>query len=243
MGTKSQTIERELMRIVQDLPVGTKMPPERLLVERFGVARETLRRALSKLEQDGHLERRHGVGTFVGSPKLTQYFRLRSFTEDMAAQGMETTSKILHHKVALAGAALSGKLGISPAAEVVTIKRLRLANGEPMAIETVRLPAARVRLLPVDRLAEESLYALLANEYDLSITGGSQTIEATVASAEEARILSVPVLSPMLLVDRITWTRSGERLESTRSLYRGDRYKFSVDLTVAATGTTVDGER
>jgi GntR family transcriptional regulator len=77
------------------------------------------------------------------------------------------------------------------------------------------------------------LYATLFRQYGIDIVAGTQTMEATVTDVEESAILGVAPLSPAILVDRVTWTASGQRVESVRSIYRGDRYKIQVDLSGA----------
>lgn len=228
---KGDELRRGLRSLIDEASPGDRLPPERDLIGNFGVARETVRRALDDFIAEGRLERRPGVGTFVTRPKITKQFRMQSFTEDMQARGMTSSSQIISVSEGIAGARTGAALQISPGANVLSIRRLRLADGEPMALESLRLPADLVPGLQVDELQDHSLYAILRSVYGIELHNGTQTIEATVTDEEQARLLRVAPLSPALLVDRVTWTADERRVESVRSIYRGDRYRFEVDLT------------
>lgn len=240
-GVKGDELRRRLREIIDAAAPGDRLPPERDLIGDFNVARETLRRAIDELVVEGRLDRRHGVGTFVTRPKITQQFRVQSFTQDMRARGMTSSSKVLSSKLVLAGARIGSLLQISPGDETLAIRRVRLADGEPMALETLHLPASLVPGLRVEDLGHHSLYEILASEYGIVIASGRQTIEATVTDAEESDLLGVPALSPALLVERVTLTSDEKRVEAVHSLYRGDRYRFEVDL-IGSTAPHSSGE-
>jgi GntR family transcriptional regulator len=230
---RSEVLRRRILSLIAGLSPGEKLPAERALGEQFGVARETLRRTLDDLAEEGYLDRRQGIGTFVTRPKLTQSFRVQSFTEDMRARRMSSSSKLLSHRRRMAGARIASRLQISPGEEVITLRRLRFADGEPMALENVSMPTSLLPDFDAEKLGDSSLYATLFREYGIDIVAGTQTMEATVTDVEESAILEVAPLSPAILVDRVTWTASGQRVESVRSIYRGDRYKIQVDLSGA----------
>lgn len=230
-GTKGDELRRRLRELIDAASPGDKLPAERDLIGDLGVARETLRRAIDDFVIEGRLNRRHGVGTFVTRPKITQQFRVQSFTEDMRARGMASSSRLISSRVTSAGARVGALLQISPADEVYAIRRLRLADNDPMALESLHIPRALVPGLPVDQLEAQSLYQILSDEYGIEIASGTQTIEATVTDDVESALLSIPALSPALVVDRVTWTADGRHVEAVRSVYRGDRYRFEVDLT------------
>ena len=118
----------------------------------------------------------------------------------------------------------------------MTIGRLRIADRDPMAIEWLNVPVALVPDLDPHELEFRSFYAILRDQYVIEIAGGSQTIEATVADEEEAKLLEVPVHSPALFVERRIWTPRGQTIEFVQSTYRGDRYRFEVELTAPLAG-------
>jgi GntR family transcriptional regulator len=113
---------------------------------------------------------------------------------------------------------------------VVSVKRLRLADGEPMAIELLHARASLVPGLSAIDLEQHSFYDLLADRYDIEIVGGTQTVEPTVTNDEESAALGVPLHSPALLFERITRAASGDVVEFTNSTYRGDRYRLVTEL-------------
>lgn len=225
---------RQLLRILEEridgLPPGTPFPPERQLEQEYGVSRVTVRQALQQLVLAGRLERAQGRGTFVARPKFEQVLALTSFSEDMAARGLRPGSRMLAVREVPADASLAERLGVALGAPVVMIQRLRLADDEPMALETVYCSAERFPdLLTVD-LTNRSLYAWLAERYGVELAHATQTIEATVLMGDEARLLEVPPGTPAFRLERYTFDRQNQPVEVVRSLYRGDRYKLHARL-------------
>ena len=111
------------------------------------------------------------------------------------------------------------------------VKRLRLADRETMAIETLHVRASLVPGLSADDLEGHSFYELLSQRYGLDIVGGLQTIEPTVTNEEESELLGVPLHSPAFLFERTSRTRDGQTVEFVRSIYRGDRYRLVAELS------------
>ena len=112
------------------------------------------------------------------------------------------------------------------------MKRLRLADGEPMAIELLHVRASLVPGLTAEDLEQSSFYDLLASRYEVEIIGGTQTVEPTVTNDEESAALGVPLHSPALLFERVTRSVRGDIVEFTSSTYRGDRYRLVTELGV-----------
>jgi GntR family transcriptional regulator len=113
----------------------------------------------------------------------------------------------------------------------VLIRRLRLADGEPMALETLHVPADLVPSLSREALENASFYELLEKQYGVVIERGIQSIEPTVTNEEESELLGVPLHSPAFLFERTSRTAAGETVEFVRSLYRGDRYRLVAELS------------
>jgi GntR family transcriptional regulator len=113
---------------------------------------------------------------------------------------------------------------------VVVAKRLRLADGESMAIETLHVPESLVPGLEPKDLDQGSFYELLAERFGITIVGGMQTIEPTVTNEEESEALDVPLHSPAFLFERTTRSESDNIVEFVRSIYRGDRYRLVSEL-------------
>jgi len=229
--TKQRETRERVLALIEDLEMGAAIPSERQLSADLGVSRLTVRAALDDLVRDGHLVRRRGSGTFVSEPKIAQELTMTSFTEDMRRRGMKPASKTLSLEVVPAGAQLGRFLHVSPSEPVVVVKRLRLADRETMAIETLHVREALVPGLSGDELEKRSFYELLRERYGTVIAGGVQTIEPTVTNAEESEALGVPLHSPAFLFERITRDGDGSVVEFVHSIYRGDRYRIVTDLS------------
>ena len=227
--TKRQAVRRELLAMLDGLEVGDALPSERRLADELGVSRPTLRQAIDGLVAEGLLERRHGSGTYVAEPRIAVPLTMTSFTEDMLKRGMKPGGRVLSFRTESAGARIGRRLSLSPTEEVFTIRRLRLADGSTMAIETLYLPRSLLPDLRRQDLEGRSFYELLRGN-GIVIASGTETIEPTVTTAEEAAELGVPVHMPAFLFERITRDENGRPLEYVRSIYRGDRYRLELDL-------------
>jgi GntR family transcriptional regulator len=227
---KYELVRTRLLDLIDGAEVGSAIAPERKLAASLGVSRMTLRRVIGDLVTDGHLIRKHGSGTFVAEPKIAQPLTMTSFSEDMRQRGLTPGSRTLSLEVVHAGARVGRHLEISPQDEVVRARRLRLADGEPMALETLHAPCALVPGLTAEDLERGSFYELLATRYGIVLGVGLQTTEPTVLSDEEARLLDAPVHSPAFLFERVTRDGEGQPIEYVRSLYRGDRYQLVTEL-------------
>src|SRR3954467_9329880 len=185
---RKQVLTRQgVLELIDQLQVGEAIPSERRLSTDLGISRLTVRAALDDLVRDGYLERRHGSGTFVSEPKIAQQLTLTSFSEDMRRRGMVAGSRTIELREIHAGAAVGRALSISPDARAPLIRGLSLADGEPMALETLHVPASLVPGLTRDRLENSSFYDLLENDYRVVISHGTQSIEPTGTNEEESR--------------------------------------------------------
>ena len=229
--TKQRETRDRVLELIEALGIGEAIPSERQLTADLGVSRLTVRAALDELVRDGYLVRRRGAGTFVSEPKIAQELTMTSFTEDMQNRGMSPASRTLELKIVPAGAQLGRLLHVSPSEPVVVAKRLRLADHETMAIETLHVRESLVPGLTAADLQEHSFYELLRKRYVTTIAGGVQTIEPTVTDEEESEALGIPLHSPAFLFERVSRDSSGEVVEFVRSVYRGDRYRIVTDLS------------
>jgi GntR family transcriptional regulator len=230
--TKQRETRDRVLELIEPLSVGDSIPSERQLGTDLGVSRLTVRAALDELVREGYLVRRRGAGTFVAEPKVAKGINITSFSDDMRARGLTPESRTLDLKVFMAGARLGRILHVSPSEEIISVKRLRLADGEPMAIELLHTRSALVPGLSGADLEENSFYDLLSDRYGISIVGGTQTVEPTVTNEEESSALGVPLHSPALLFERVARASSGDVVEFTSSTYRGDRYRIVTEISV-----------
>jgi GntR family transcriptional regulator len=232
-GSKQALVRDEILGMLDELQVGDALPPERRLASDLGVSRPTLRAVIDELVREGLLLRRHGSGTYVAEPKIALPLTMTSFSEDMARRGMRPGSRVVSFERTSAGAKLGQRLQISPLDEVWVITRLRLADDETMAIEWLHAPYALLGDLRREELSDHSYYELLRERRGITISSGTQTIEPTVTSPEEAELLGVPLHSPAFLFERTTMSERGEVVEFVRSVYRGDRYRLVTELRPA----------
>jgi GntR family transcriptional regulator len=208
-----------------------RIPSERELSAALGASRMTIRQALVEMMAEGTLYTRTGKGTYVAEPKIDQPLqRLTSFTEDIRARGFRPASRVLTQELLPAPLELAEALGVRAGAELVRIRRLRLANGQPLAIETSHLPHELCPgILDVD-LSTASLYEILNSRYGINLRSAKQTIEASEALDEERQLLELPSHVPVLRLHRLTFGDNGRTVEFVRAVYRGDRYQLHVEL-------------
>jgi GntR family transcriptional regulator len=228
--TKQRETRERVLELIETLEVGQAIPSERQLGADLGVSRLTVRAALDELVREGYLSRRRGAGTFVSEPKVAKGMTMTSFSEDMRERGLEPGSRTLDFRVVPAGARLGRILHVSPSEPVLAVKRLRLADGEPMAIELLHVRQALLPSLTAADLEQASFYELLSHRYGIEIVGGSQAVEPTVTNEEESEVLGVPLHSPALLFERVTRSPDDQVVEFTVSVYRGDRYRLVSEL-------------
>src|SRR5437879_9866433 len=156
--TKTDDTRGRVLDLMESLEVGEAIPSERQLTHDLAVSRLTIRAALDELVRDGYLDRRHGSGTYVTEPKIAQPLTLTSFSEDMRRRGMVPGSRTLELATTLAGARLAHRLQVSPAERLVRVTRLRLADGQPMAMEVLHIPEALVPGLAKSDLETQTIY-------------------------------------------------------------------------------------
>ncbi|WP_197094194.1 GntR family transcriptional regulator [Nonomuraea sp. SBT364] len=226
---KSARLRRHLLSLLRDkLAPHDRLPTERSLAEEFSASRLTVRLVLDQLELEGRVYRVQGSGTFASEPRIAKSVELTSFSEDMRARGLRPGSLAVTEERIPAGAEVGYALGISPAAEVLHVRRVRTADGEPICLEHSYLPSA---LVPgeLGEALRGSLYEELAG-HGLAPRRAEQTIRATVLDPADARELRVPAFSPAFLVQRTAYDARGRAVERALSLYRADRYSYELTI-------------
>jgi GntR family transcriptional regulator len=209
-----------------------RLPAEDELAATHGVSKATVRQALNELAVAGVLRREQGRGTFVAEPKLAQGPReMTSFTDEMRSRGLHPTSKVLKQDVIKAEADIAEKLRVAEGNQVMRLKRLRMADNEPMGIQTAYLPLALAPQLAEEDFTNASLYDALERKYGLWPASAQETYVAALLDRAEAKLLNVAAGSPALSAERVSYLSSGQPLEVTYSIMRGDRYQIVLDLT------------
>lgn len=210
-----------------ELAVGERLPPERELSAELAVSRMTVRQALLTLQEQGLIECRPGVGSFVGKPRIEQPIDvLVGFFDNIAHRGYEPSSRLLSMERILAKRPVAQALHMGLGASVFHLHRLRLANGVPMALEHSYFPAQRCRGLERHNLEQCSVYAILTDECGIRLDYAEQSLQATVARPHEARLLAIPTGSPLMMLERVTYDGDGQPIEYAKDLYRGDSFRF-----------------
>jgi GntR family transcriptional regulator len=215
---------------------GDMLPAERELIERYGVSRITVRQALSSLMADGLLYRQRGLGTFVRQNRIEQELSsLTGFSEEMLSRGLVPGTKLISAETVTADSALAAKLSIAPGQMALQMIRLRLADGEPTALDISCVPSDIGERLLKENL-EEALYTLLGR-MGIELDWADQAIQAAPADDLTAHHLGVRKGAPVLLMERVVSATDGRVIEYSRTAYRSDRYIYRVRLKRATSPT------
>jgi len=210
------------------------IPSERELAEEFEINRLTVRQAINELVNEGLLYRQRGVGTFVSSPKIEQPLaKLTNFTADMTVRGIIPGAQLVSMQVVPADARVASQLDIERGENVVELVRVRTGNGEPMALERSFMLYDKVRPLLTMNMENVSLYETLENVCGLRLIRAAQTMEIVPARTDEANLLDIGLHDAVMMIERRTYAEGTDKpIEYVRSLYRGDRYKFSIEMNI-----------
>ncbi|BCJ40873.1 GntR family transcriptional regulator [Actinoplanes ianthinogenes] len=226
---KYYVVKSQLLNLLAELGEGALLPAERNLAVAYGVARSTLRQAISELTMEGRLRAYRGRGTFVAPPKLVQPLALRSYTEALREMGRSPGRRVVTVETVPA-AALGADLGIAATDEVLHLERVLLADDEPLGLESTYLPVARFPGLMDGYDGTGSLYQHMIDRYAVTYASAVERIETVLASPREAMLLDTNPAQPMLLMQRVSSDGEGRPIERVRSLYRGDRIGFETHL-------------
>ncbi len=212
---------------------GDRLPSERELSERYGVSRMTARQALQLLSQSGIVHAQVGKGTYVSGTQIDQELReLNSFTQEMGRRGMQPSSRVLNATTLIdASNEVVEHLQINAGAEIVLLQRVRLADGEPMALETAYLNHILCPgILLGHDFAVDSLYQTLNEQYDLHLVWATQVITARISTTFERTALGLRADIPVLGFTRVTYDEQDRPIEYVRSCYHGERFQLRTVL-------------
>jgi GntR family transcriptional regulator len=212
---------------------GDRLPTERVLAEQYGCSLITIRRALGELVREGRLERTRGRGTFVLAPRIDVDFAgSLSFSEEMQTRGLDPETRLIAARPEAAGQAAAAALELEIGSPTLYIERLRSADGEPLLLEQVHLPAERFPGLLAMDLEHGSLYELLSERYGVRVSRAREALEPVLLHAREARLLARRPGSPALLIEGIATAADGTPIEFGRTFVRGDRTRYYVERVV-----------
>ena len=206
---------------------GDQLPSQRALCEQYKMSHMTARRAINELIHEGVIYAIPGKGIYVAEPKQeAEAGPLVGFTEDMAQRGMEASSQVLAAEIVGASTVLAQALDLAVGAPLVYLRRVRLANDEPIAVQTAYLPHALCPGLLEHDLERSSLFALLRTVYGLHLADSKESVEAVLADEECAALLGLSLPAALLISEQLTYLDTGQAIEFARSIYRGDRYRM-----------------
>ncbi|MCF0230118.1 MAG: GntR family transcriptional regulator [Parasporobacterium sp.] len=227
-------VKNQLSEKIDDgvYPVGEMIPTENELMESFNVSRITIRRALAELEAEGYIYRLQGKGTFVKDEDRQQdLFILTSCTEDIKRMGMTPSRITVESKITDADRKTREHLKLNTGDEVLCLKRVYLADGEPINYTTSYLPLKLFPGLDKYDFGMQSLYEVLESHYDTKILKSIRTIEAVLAPEDVCELLDVENNVPLILFKSVvTGKVSGKELpiETFKCYYRSDKFSFAI---------------
>jgi GntR family transcriptional regulator len=233
-------VEQDLRRLIQEqvLTSGAVLPAEQDLCQRYGVSRQTMRLALSRLTQDRLIIRHAGRGTFVQPQDDRLAFSLdRSFTRQIAEMGRQARSRVLHQSTGLLGADAPTPLLPHQGARCLHLERLRYGDDEPIGLQALTLLIDRCPGIETRDFSHASVYEVLARDYHLPIREIRHTIGAAVADTRQAALLDVAPGAPLLVVHTTSYIDAPQPIEHTTSHYRADRYSYRTVQTYTPADT------
>ncbi|MGW1023276.1 GntR family transcriptional regulator [Streptomyces sp. NPDC002577] len=225
----SQSLRASILGRTEDAPL--RLPTEEQLAGHYGVSVLTMRQALKELEDEGLISRHRRRGTFIEpTAQRAAPVRLLGSVDAIVAQQSGMTTRLLGHGAAPVPPDLAEHF--PGGADVMTYHRLRSdeQTGEPTnhARNYVR-PDIAARVDPAD-LERWPMTKILRDVVSVRISRITDTVEARLADPETARLLQVPLLSPILHYTGISYDEHGRALDVARIHYRGDRFSFTVTL-------------
>lgn len=210
------------------MPPGSRLENEVSLGTRLGISRPTIRRAIQELVSKGMLVRRRGIGTQVVQRAVTRKVELTSLYEDLQHDAKHPTTELLSREMIPADTATAEALGVPESSDVLHIRRLRFADGVPLAVLDNSLPPAFASISEAD-LQGRGLYQLVRAR-GTQISVAHQRIGARAATPEERRLLDIPAHGAVLTMERTAYDNNGRPIEFGRHCYRPDLYSFEVTL-------------
>jgi GntR family transcriptional regulator len=210
---------------------GDLIPTESDLIDSYQVSRNTVRQVLDMLVKEGLIYRQRGRGSFVAHPTLEQSMtRIVSFTEDMLQRGFNPGTQVLSASLIPADEDVAEKLNITPGEQLACLRRLRLADGEPMSIEESYLVHRYCPSVLQHDYAGQPLRAILDKDYGIRITSAKQIIQAMLAPADLADQLEIKPNTALLFIERVSYSQGITPVEFLRIYYRADRYSLFNEL-------------
>lgn len=210
---------------------GDPVPTETQLCSQYGVSRITVRRAISELQDEGLLEKRHGKGTFVSFRRMeTSLVDLAGFSDSYSLMGYKVSKVLLGIEPGSADGALAQKLGLSKGAPIVTVRRLIMAAEAPMTLETSDFPLALFPGLADEIAGADSIYRLLKTRYGREVRHARRVINVRLAGAEERERLHCRAGEPLFEVEKMAFDAAGTPLQRSLLLTPSNRVNLVIQV-------------
>lgn len=208
-------------------PAHSQLPSESELGAMFDVSRITVRQALGDLQKEGLIFRIHGKGTFVAKPKAYQNVTsLQGFAEAMASMGHEIVNRVIDKTIVEADVYVAKQLAIDPGSHVVRVERIRLLNREPVSLETTWLPLDPGRRVINADLATRDIFLILENDCGIALGHADVRIDAILADSTLSAPLNVALDSPILRIERLSFSAEGRPIDYETICFRGDAFQY-----------------
>jgi len=210
---------------------GDRIPTEAELSGEYGVSRITVRQALAAIEEEGLIRREAGRGTFVSEqPAFTGALRVEGSLDDLISMGLATSVRLLDLRTVKATPAQAERLQLQPGAPLTRCTRLRFHHeGEPFSYIVNLLPYEIGRRIRRPEWRKGTILKAL-ERLGHAPEDADQTVQASLADANLARLLKTRIGAPLLSVDRVVRTREGRPVELVHTHYRSDIYCLNVHL-------------
>lgn len=225
-----QLMEVIIAEIESNLVRDAQLPSEREFCERYNLSRSTVRQAFLELERDGYIYKIHGKGTFVSPKKFNQdLLKFYSFTNEMKRAGKKPISQVLDFELIKSDKKLSDKMKLRIGTKLYKFSRLRLADDEPMMVETSYVPSERFPELTKEDLSQNAMYDVFARRFAVDITYAEEKFQAVSTDEKTAKHLNIQREMPCLKIERFTYEKDLV-IEYTVSMARGDQFIYSIKL-------------
>jgi GntR family transcriptional regulator len=227
---KHVELREKLQNKFSRLKPHSQIPSARQLATTYKVSTMTIRQALASLQTDGLIYTIPGSGTYVSGEKLSKKLVFVSFSEEIREKGMKPTSQILKaERVTVTNKKLAETLQINSGESAYRIKRVRLADGVPLAIEDTHIPSENAPGL-LDHDLKSSLYEIFKDVYERPVVRADSAVSPMLLDKEQAAVLKAPVNTPSLLFTLTAFDMRGRVMEHCVSIKRGDKYDFKFSI-------------
>jgi GntR family transcriptional regulator len=224
-------VEEALLRDMETVSPGSRLPSEDQLVAQYQVSRTTIRTAIQSLLARGLVEIRRGKGTFATQPTFTQELtELTGFVEDMQAIGREPSAVVLDRRLVAASETVARQLSMQRGAAVARIQRVRLADGIPLSFDETYLPQVLGEKIMAEDLQNQPIFSLLERKYATPLFEAEYRLAAVASHGTVARALGIEAGSPIFLIERTTFSSARRPVDYERLYYRGDHIRFVTRL-------------